>query len=97
MASVEEELAALVREYAAQLPGKIAEIDAAVAALRAGGDGALERARLLAHRLGGTAGSYGFQQVGDAAMELERAIVRMREGEGDLAAVEAASALVGMR
>jgi len=58
-------LARLRQEYARALPGKIDTLAAALDRLR-GGPGApdlFEAARLLAHRLRGTAGSYGFVDV----------------------------------
>lgn len=64
----EDPLAALEAAYGAALPAKIEAIAQAVA----GRDRAT--ARLLAHRLCGTSGSYGFALVGLAAGRLEDAL-----------------------
>ena len=59
--------------------------------------GALAEASGVAHRLAGTAGSYGFVEVGEAAAALERALQRIAGGcdEWDtaLAALERARAV----
>ncbi len=65
---IERELAALAAEYAAGLPGRAAEIAAAVARRD------LEDARARAHRLRGTAGAYGFADVSDSAAAIEDAL-----------------------
>lgn len=54
-------------EYAALLPGYADELQAAIAA-------ASPNAVLYAHRLAGTAGSYGFRGVSSVASRLERAL-----------------------
>ena len=77
MADVDEgfaaELRALRVAYALGLSSKLEGLDEALAVLRAapGEPDAAAQARALAHRLGGTAGSYGFVAVGDAASALE--------------------------
>lgn len=89
----DRELALLRAEYAEALGAKVAELVACLGPERDGA--ALDRARQLAHRLAGTAGSYGLPHVGAAALALERALIRQQECGGDDAPVhEAATALV---
>jgi len=54
--------------------------------------GALAEAIGVAHRLAGTAGSYGFVQVGESAAGLERALQRIAGGEDEWSAAEDALA-----
>jgi diguanylate cyclase (GGDEF)-like protein len=77
-----EALAAMAQmraEYARDLPGKLSAVVASVVAARAAqADVALRHeARTLAHRIAGTAGSYGFPEVGSACAQLEELIVGM--------------------
>ncbi len=72
---LEERFAALQREYATEVPAKVAEIAAAVVeAERAGAGEPLAHATSLAHRLAGTAGAYGLPGVGEAAGAVEEAL-----------------------
>lgn len=48
--------------------------------------GALAEAIGVAHRMAGTAGSYGFVEVGESAAGLERALQRIAGGEDEWAA-----------
>ena len=66
---LDAELAALRTRFSGRLEEKVREIDEAYARARASGDSpaALERVLRLAHRLHGTAGSYGFSEVSAAA------------------------------
>ena len=66
-------LAELREQYARELPLVFVALAAAVSALRADPD-AVTEAKGMAHRLRGTAGSYGFQAVSDAAAQLESAL-----------------------
>lgn len=66
------------REYAATLPSKLEAIRGFAVLGDAGGAGLL---RAL-HQLGGSAGSHGFQRVGDVARSWERAL---REGDASCA------------
>lgn len=77
---VSEVIAHLAAEYARALPGKLAELRAAAdrAASAEPGDPAREDATRRAHRLRGTAGSYGFAAVGALCGQLESAL---REGD----------------
>lgn len=66
------EIAALRRMYAAELPAEVASLSEALGdPSRAG----VEYARLLAHRLHGTAGTYGFDRVSTLAAEVESALL----------------------
>lgn len=80
-------LTALRAEYARRLPSRVRRVALALGACRrAPGDALrLERARALAHRLRGTAGSYGFAAVGAAAGRVEDGIVRLAWDEIDSA------------
>ena len=80
--SAAPELDALRASYAERLPGRLAELTAALrAASGAGASGADTRdAQRLAHTLKGTAGSYGFAEVGSALETIEHALLKMIEG-----------------
>lgn len=58
----------LRRAYACRLPCRLAEIDDAAEGSGARGQ---EDVRLLVHKLAGSAGSYGFEDLGEAARRLE--------------------------
>ena len=64
-------LAELREEYSRELPPLITALAATVARLGTEDD-ALGDAKVRAHRLHGTAGSYGFHRVSEAAANLER-------------------------
>lgn len=63
-------LAALRADYAKALPPKILELQQATREAFASAE-KRENARSLAHKLRGTAGSYGFRVLGEAAGKLE--------------------------
>lgn len=67
-------LAELREEYARELPLLFVTLAAAVSTLRAHPDTVTD-AKGMAHRLRGTAGSYGFLAVSEAAAQLETALV----------------------
>ena len=106
------ELAALQHAYAAALPDKLARLDQLLAAgSRAapagtsGSDAAVHQAHLVVHGLAGSAGTFGFPALGEAARGLEELLVPLLNGESPsthlgaepiqrgLAAVRAASLL----
>jgi HPt (histidine-containing phosphotransfer) domain-containing protein len=89
-------LTALRVDYAERLPARVRRIARALrASRRAPGDAELrERARVLAHRLRGTAGSYGLPAVGAAAGRIEDALGRSSWDEIE-AALRDAEALAG--
>lgn len=72
MNTFEEELAALKAEYAQNLPKRIADLEASFEQAVAGAGWADVRVR--AHKLRGSAGSYGFDDVSRLAGELEDAV-----------------------
>jgi diguanylate cyclase (GGDEF)-like protein len=84
------ELAALNAGYGKQLKERLATLSAAVERARAGSLEALEAAYQSAHKLHGSAGSFGFASVGVAAGRLEALLKPARTGAGDWAAIEAA-------
>jgi len=57
--------------FAAELPQRLAQADALLAALRAGDGEALTGLRMIVHRLHGTGGTMGFAALSDAAAALE--------------------------
>jgi HPt (histidine-containing phosphotransfer) domain-containing protein len=71
--SVGSALLAVRAEYAAELPALLATLAALVEEAAARPEAA-PPARLAAHRLRGTAGSYGFAAVGEAAGRIEDAL-----------------------
>lgn len=68
---------ALRAGFAVRLRERLAELDALVHRAREGSAEALGPALAAAHRLAGTAGSYGYPDVGEAAAALERALQRV--------------------
>lgn len=94
--SAEEDLDATFRmlcaEYGSRLGDKARELTAALEQARAGSAEALEQAFQLAHKLAGTAGSYGFSAVSAAARHLEVSLQPLRGGQKpvDWKALEAA-------
>ncbi len=71
---VAEALRELRREYRAEAPARVAELEQALAALRARDDGAEAALGVLCHRLAGSGGAYGFPEVSTVARELERLV-----------------------
>lgn len=67
----------LRREYVASLPGKRAVLQGAWRAWchAPSSASARENFKLRVHRLAGSAGSYGFEDLGRAALELDRLLV----------------------
>ena len=79
----EAAFAALRVSYAASLPAQLEILKGLLQEARAGGAPARERAHLLAHRLHGTAGSYGHQEVSSAARQIEQALDPATRGAVD--------------
>ncbi|QRN94899.1 response regulator [Archangium violaceum] len=77
-------LAALSAEYAAGLGEKVRQLEQELERARAGDAEALEEAYSIAHKLHGTAGTYGFRAVSMAAGSLE-ARLRQARGKGEAA------------
>lgn len=61
----------LQREYLAQLPDRLAELRADLAAFAAGDPAASASLRTRLHRLAGSGGSYGFPEISATAREME--------------------------
>lgn len=59
-------------EYLASLPGRLEELRADLAGLRAGSTDAGASLKVRLHRLAGSGGSYGFVQLSSLAREAER-------------------------
>lgn len=70
--SVEARLAKLREAYGLALPAKLAELRAALVA--ADSSERVAEARALAHRLRGTAATYGFAAVSEACARIEDAL-----------------------
>ncbi len=75
-------LAELSAEYAATLDERVARIGAAITRARGASNDALEVAEREAHRLRGTAGSFGFDAISKVAERLELALAAYRAGAG---------------
>ena len=99
-AEISPELAARIAllraEYRAVLPDRLAELLAAVVLARTT-PSAIGGALAIAHRLAGTAGSYGFHELGDACAAVEDALARAQTnadwGPVDAALASAAATL----
>ena len=78
---VEDTLLALRSEYARELPVRLEELSSLFHQLKGQPDNLFMRgeARTHAHKLRGTAASYGFPGIGDAAAQIEDAIIALRQ------------------
>ena len=89
------ELAARIEElrskYREVLPDRLAELRAAVQQARAQ-PGSLPEALAVAHRLAGTAGSYGFHRFGEACGAVEEALASTTLSPAGWSQVDAAFA-----
>lgn len=83
---LEAALEPLRKEYARALPARVGELGAAVTALRLNEEG-LPLARTLAHRIRGTAGTYGFSEVSESAGRIEDDLVDIEQGRLPIAAL----------
>jgi len=73
--SLQASLAAIREAYAASLPDKLAELATLYQALSAGGDlQSLQQLRAAAHKLAGSAGTFGYDELGNIARRLEHAL-----------------------
>ncbi len=87
----QQQIKALRDEYEAKLPGRLQELDAGVKQLPPDGGGGesrqeLENLMALAHKLSGSAGTFGFMALGVAAEKLENACQAYLNQSGGLAA-----------
>ncbi|MBL8714919.1 MAG: response regulator [Myxococcales bacterium] len=73
------EVAELSKAFGHRLPEKIAALEAAILAAKSLPT-EFARAQMLAHRLRGSAGSYGFHGVGEAAGRVEELLSVVRDG-----------------
>lgn len=80
--NLERALQALREEYLAAAPERVAELWAALARVQNGDLSAVSALGALAHRLAGSAGSYGFQAVSRQAREADQ-LCRALAGAGD--------------
>ena len=92
-AAIRAALAELREEYRQITPGQLRELGALIEQARRGEAAAeaLPQARMLAHRIRGTAGSYGWAPVGEAAGRIEDALLVAVERGGALRDEEAAA------
>lgn len=96
--ALQAQLDRLRAKFAAELPQKLAEAEALLAALRAGDGEALKGLRFVAHRLHGTGGTMGFAALSLAAAALEARLDACLEAGGagpeDLAVIATGLAAV---
>ena len=96
--AIQAQLDRLRARFAAELPAKLAEADALLAALRGGDGQALAALRMIAHRLHGTGGTMGFTALSDAAaaleMQLDACLKAGGAGPEDVVAIAAGLAAV---
>ncbi len=93
--STADKLKALGAAYGAALPGKLQELETAARALSGGGafeelSGPLNEVRMLAHKIAGTAGTFGFQAITDQAREVEKSLLAAIKAEAPFTAEQAA-------
>ncbi len=90
-----EKYVQLVEQYVSSLPDKLATLDRAMSAGRAGDAAALSEARELSHRIRGTGGCYGLRDLSEAAAVLDDVLTLMKRGNGgSWAEADAAAELV---
>src|SRR5689334_17509742 len=70
--SEDEFFAQLQREYLAELPARLVELQAGIARFQAGDPDASGALKTQFHRLAGSGGSYGFSEISRIARELEQ-------------------------
>lgn len=94
-ADARDKLAALRNGFAARLRERVQELHDAVETACAQDDLGLPRTEELAHKLAGTAGSYGFLEVGEISAELEALCIAGFDPEAARALVERLWAALG--
>ncbi len=96
---LQDQVKALKDEYEAKLPERLDELDAAFAAMP-GDDQALETLYALAHKLNGSAGTFGFTALSEAAERLEaicQSLLEVRDGvAGDRMAEDGREKIAGL-
>lgn len=78
----DDKYAQLVSQYVSSLPDKLATLERAMSAGRAGDAAGLAEARELAHRVRGTGGCYGLRDLSEAAAVLDDVLTSMKRGDG---------------
>jgi HPt (histidine-containing phosphotransfer) domain-containing protein len=76
-----EKLAQARLTYRARLVERVEELTRLLGQAAAGDVTATEPAQRLAHRIYGSAGTFGFAEVGDAARVIDQQLLRVRSGE----------------
>ncbi len=94
--STAEKLRALGAAYAASLPGKLQELETLARPLSSGGpfeevQESLEAVRIVAHKIAGTAGTFGYQSLTDHARAIEKSLKLAIEAEQPLTAEQTAA------
>lgn len=83
-ALAQSRLRELRARFGASLRERLDRLDSLLEAARSGSaEGALAQALVAAHRLAGTAGTFGHIEAGEAAAALEQALQRIAEGSPD--------------
>jgi len=78
----DDKYAQLVAQYIGSLPEKLATLERAMNAGRAGDPSGLSEAREIAHRVRGTGGCYGLRELSEAAAVLDDLLTQMKRGQG---------------
>lgn len=91
---LESRLAILREKYLAKLDGKLAVVREAVEQARKGNEEALATASREAHKLHGTAGSYGLHEVSRLLGNVEALLKDVEQGGGPEDAFDEALALI---
>jgi HPt (histidine-containing phosphotransfer) domain-containing protein len=78
----DEKYAQLVALYVSSLSEKLATLERAMSAGRAGDSEGLASAREIAHRIRGTGGCYGLRDLSEAAAVLDDVLTLMKRGDG---------------
>jgi len=83
--------------YVHTLPARLAQLESFAVGLAGRGReaGPLQDLERLAHSLAGSAGTFGFPDLGEAARALELAIGEVREGRGPVERVPAGATSLG--
>ena len=81
---LERVLAGLRRQYLGEAPERLAELRHALARAGAGDRAGLEELRLRFHRLAGSGGSYGLDDVTACARAGEQVVVEIERRGGDV-------------
>lgn len=81
----------LGRDYLRDSPARVAELRAALGAVEQGAAGAIDTLRRLLHKLAGSGGSYGFDDVSTSARAGETVARRLFESGAAPAAAELAA------